>query len=456
MPRSPLWTPAHWRLLLFRTAVLVPSGAKRDAKSPPPRSGAGTGIPKDARVAPGSRMWTRTAKCTASCPQSDHDSAANSPPGRETATGTSLTLYYRLRQCSPVPVGVFLQPLSPMATPASLVGSALPYIPLNPAVEPPMSLTTHLNDKQSPFRKLVEESAPALATAAGQSKAGKEFARQLGFYDLAKAPLVVPLPEEVHDKRRHSPTVGTAFDIRTRMMLGQFEPSYSASALGVRAFSFWYARLMKDGERITEMLADSFREAENLMIQGTEEDKDRASIIFTWCEALYRAGLRALFSSLGERLHASKTVDDLFASIPPAMLADVSNLRAANQAQVEQWRTMIRSGAAYTENPHFTGAYLVGGADGDWFIDDTLFDCKVKDTITAPWVRKTLMQLLGYLILDLDNDYQAKCIGIWLPRQATVRTWEIEEILGSDASTILAKARVDVERVMERGVGVVA
>ena len=319
-----------------------------------------------------------------------------------------------------------------------------------------MSLTTHLNDKQSPFRKLVEDYAPALATAAGQSKAGKEFAKQLGFYDLVKAPLVVPVPKEVHDKRRHSPTVGTAFDIRTRMMLGQFDPRYSASILGIKLFTFMYARLMKDGERIAEMLADSFREAENLMIQGTEEDKDRASIIFTWCEALYRAGLRALFSSLGERLHASKTVDDLFASIPPAMLADVSNLRAANQAQVEQWRTMIRSGAAYTENPHFTGAYLVGGADGDWFIDDTLFDCKVKDTITAPWVRKTLMQLLGYLILDLDNDYQAKCIGIWLPRQAMVKTWAIEEILGNDASTILAKARVDVERVMERGVGVVA
>jgi len=346
-------------------------------------------------------------------------------------------------------------PLSPVATPVSL-GSALLYIPLNPAVEPPMTLTTHLNDKQSPFRKLVEDCAPALATTAGQSKAGKEFATQLGFYDLVKAPLVVPVPKEVHDKRRHSPTVGTAFDIRTRMMLGQFDPRYSASILGVRLFTFMYARLMKDGERIAEMLADSFREAENLMIQGAEEDKDRASIIFTWCEALYRAGLRALFSSLGERLHASKTVDNLFASIPPAMLADVSNLRAANQAQVEQWRTMIRKGVEYTENPHFTGAYLVGGADGDWFIDDILFDCKVKNTITAPWVRKALMQLLGYLILDLDNDYQAKRIGIWLPRQATVKTWAIEEILGSDASTILAKARVDVESVMERGVGVVA
>ena len=319
-----------------------------------------------------------------------------------------------------------------------------------------MTLTSHLNDKQSPFRKLVEDCAPALATAAGQSKAGKEFAKQLGFYDLVKAPLVVPVPKEVHDKRRHSPTVGTAFDIRTRMMLGQFDPRYSASILGVRLFTFMYARLMKDGERIAEMLADSFREAENLMIQGTEEDKDRASIIFTWCEALYRAGLRALFSSLGERLHASKTVDDLFASIPPAMLADVSNLRAANQGQVEQWRTMIRKGVEYTENPHFTGASLVGGADGDWFIDDTLFDFKVVDKISAPWVRKVLMQLLGYLILDLDNDYQAERIGIWLPRQAMIRTWEINKILGSRSGEVLTRARADAQRLPERRLGMIA
>lgn len=148
-------------------------------------------------------------------------------------------------------------------------------------------------------------------------------------------------------------------------------------------------------------------------------------------------------------MQASKTVNDLLASIPPATLADVSNLRAANQAQVEQWRTMIHMGASHTGNPHFTGAYLVGGADGDWFIDSTLFDCKVVDTIRAPWVRKVVMQLLGYFILDLDDDYQAERVGIWLPRQATIRTWKIEEILGSNAGEVLAKARADVQSVME-------
>ena len=35
--------------------------------------------------------------------------------------------------------------------------------------------------------------------------------------------------------------------------------------------------------------------------------------------------------------------------------------------------------------------------------------------------------------------------------QASVKTWAIEDILGSDASTILAKAWVDVQSVMKHG-----
>lgn len=193
-----------------------------------------------------------------------------------------------------------------------------------------MSLTSHLNDKQSPFRKLVEEYAPALATAAGQSRAGKKFAEQLGFYELASAPLVVPLPDEVEDKRRHSPTVGTAFDIRTRMLLGKFEPRQTVSARGIERFGRMWSQYVENGQQMAELLMNSFHEAELLTTQGSEEDKDQASIVFAWCEAIYRAGIQVLHSSLLERLQASQTVEDLFGSIPSAMLTDISNLRTAN------------------------------------------------------------------------------------------------------------------------------
>ena len=88
-------------------------------------------------------------------------------------------------------------------------------------------------------------------------------------------------------------------------------------------------------------------------------------------------------------------------------------------------------------------------------MDGTLSDFKLVDKILAPWVRKALMQLLDYLILGLDNDYQAQHICIWLPRQAMVREWEIEEVLGSDAGEALAKTRADAQSVMEWGTGMI-
>ena len=315
-----------------------------------------------------------------------------------------------------------------------------------------MSLTRELNKKQSPFRQLVEGCAPALAIAGGRSPEGKRVAERLGFYELVKARSLAPLPDGVIDARRHSPTVGMAFDIRTRMTLGEFEPRRSASAMGMDVFNHLLAPLLPNGQHISDVLGDAFLEAERLTRAGDDVDQNYASIVFAWCESIYRAGVRAIRSSLGERLSAARNVDEVYDSIPPLML----DLRIVNQRQIKHWRLRMKHGAFFVSNPSFSGDFLVGGADGDWFIDDTLFDCKVKDTITAPWVRKTLMQLLGYLILDLDNDYQAQRIGVWLPRQATVKTWTIEEILGRDANTILAKARVDVQSVMEREVGVVA
>ena len=183
-----------------------------------------------------------------------------------------------------------------MTTPESL-GTALPSISLNPAVDPPISLTRELNKKQSPFRQLVEGCAPALAVAGGRSPEGKRIAERLGLYELVRARVLAPLPEGVTDARRHSPTVGTAFDIRTRMMLGKFEPRRSASAAGMDAFDYGLAPLLPNGQHISDVLGDAFLEAEGLTRDGDDIDRDYASIIFAWCESLYRAGVQVIRSS---------------------------------------------------------------------------------------------------------------------------------------------------------------
>jgi len=153
-----------------------------------------------------------------------------------------------------------------------------------------MSLTRELNKKQSPFRQLVEGCAPALAIAGGRSPEGKRVAEHLGFYDLVKARSLAPLPDGVTDARRHSPTVGMPFDIRTRMMLSQFEPRRSASAMGMDVFNHLLAPLLPNGQHISDVLGDAFLEAERLTRDGDDVDQDYASIVFAWCESIYRAG----------------------------------------------------------------------------------------------------------------------------------------------------------------------
>ena len=208
-----------------------------------------------------------------------------------------------------------------------------------------MSLTRELNKKQSSFRQLVEGCAPALAIAGGRSPEGKRIAERLGFYDLVKARSPAPLPDGVTDARRHSPTVGMAFDIRTRMMLGQFEPRRSASAMGMDVFNHLLAPLLPNGQHISDVLGDAFLEAERLTRDGDDVDQDYASIVFTWCESLYRAGGRAIRSSLGERLSAARNVDEVYDSIPPLMLEDIARLRIVNQRQIKHWHLRMRHGA---------------------------------------------------------------------------------------------------------------
>ena len=208
-----------------------------------------------------------------------------------------------------------------------------------------MSLTRELNKKQSPFRQLVEGCAPALAIAGGRSPEGKRIAERLGFYDLVKARSLAPLPDGVTDARRHSPTVGMAFDIRTRMMLGQFEPRRSASAMGMDVFNHLLAPLLPNGQHISDVLGDAFLEAERLTRDGDDVDQDYASIVFAWCESIYRAGGRAIRSSLGERLSAARNVDEVYDSIPPLMLEDIARLRIVNQRQIKHWHLRMRHGA---------------------------------------------------------------------------------------------------------------
>ena len=90
-----------------------------------------------------------------------------------------------------------------------------------------MSLTDHLRDKASPVREYIYGCAPRLAFAGDRGKEGKEVASAFGFDDVLARELAFPIPEGVENRRSHAAIAGTAFDYRTRMMLGPLDPRES-------------------------------------------------------------------------------------------------------------------------------------------------------------------------------------------------------------------------------------
>ena len=108
---------------------------------------------------------------------------------------------------------------------------------------------------------------------------------------------------------------------------------------------------------------------------------------------------------------------------------------------LDRWTTDARDGAVFTGNPQFLGSRIVGGADADWAIGGRLVELKSKEQITNPWIRDTLMQLIGYTLLDLDDSLRIREVTMLLPRQPYTQNWTLDLLLDEDAETALPEQR---------------
>ncbi|MGO3234628.1 variant leucine-rich repeat-containing protein [Microbacterium sp.] len=182
--------------------------------------------------------------------------------------------------------------------------------------------------------------------------------------------------------------------------------------------------------------------AERLLADPNADDSlDRASILLAHCEQVLRAGRKVFEGSLGDACDAATSGDDFASNIKMSAIADVRSMLESNRHQLGAWRNQINTGERYEPNPKFAGSALVGGADGDWLIGDTLIDSKAYEHLTVPKLRDFLRQLLGYVMLDLDDAYAIRRVGIWLPRQRVMPTWSLSHLLSGDPDELLPKLR---------------
>lgn len=304
-----------------------------------------------------------------------------------------------------------------------------------------MALTHHLKSKLSPVRQFLHESAPHFLLAGSRGHLGKDIAREFRFDKLMAQELVLPVPEAVKDKRSHSAPVGTAFDYRVRMMLGGFTLEGTVALIGLQTFQ-QNTLGVRRGKHMARVLTEAFALASEQTDDGTEEDRDRLSVVLAWCESFYRAGVYTVIEgSLGKQLRKVASGADLLEAIDPLILSDLSALRAGATDQIKHWSQAIEAGMRFEPNPSFSGSGMVGGADADWMIGDTLVDCKSTEQLTNPWIRDAVFQLLGYTLLDFDDALRIRRLAIWLPRRRALQTWNLDQILERPAEEALPDLR---------------
>lgn len=299
-----------------------------------------------------------------------------------------------------------------------------------------MSLTLHLNDPESPVRAYLDSISPRLKASSGRSDGSRAAAETLGLSELAKSRLVVsPFPGA------DLQMLGTAFDFRARIALGGFDPWRSEAAAGVAELSDLVPSV-KNGLHRAKILTEAFGVAEKLLRgPNSDVDLDRAAILLAHCDQVSRAGAKVLNGSVGVACDAAFDGESFSKQLDALALADIRSLMLSNAEQLETWEEQIAVGDRYESNPSFVSSGLVGGADADWSIGETLIDCKVYGDVTVPKLRGFLRQLLGYVMLDSDDSLGIRRVGIWLPRQKLTPTWSLARLLGGDPEELLPSLR---------------
>jgi len=159
-----------------------------------------------------------------------------------------------------------------------------------------------------------------------------------------------------------------------------------------------------------------------------------------WALALltefYRAGPIAAASGPLGHLDADAR-PDLLALASPAAIDQLTQLRRVFEEALLP-RLATRHGT-WALGPTFTGSALLN-ADADLIAAGLLLEVKTSQgpkrpdgTRRAALTKLDLLQLIGYALLDFDDDYQITELGIFVARYAYLATWPLAALLSEMA-----------------------
>jgi hypothetical protein len=295
-----------------------------------------------------------------------------------------------------------------------------------------VSLTAELDKKDSPVRRWFNEWLPNAKPISTEWNARVKS---------------VPIARPETDQRVPG-TVGTAFDYRLRYSLAVTPLRDLVAASGMRLldpirnptaatsaapddFLTLYGQPPPAARPVIDLIGDFERDLSTTLVRltpvGRTLENSEEEVLCRFCyllalfEELYRAGL-AIDSPLFS-LERSATFADLLA-LPPQIWVD--DLCALSQLMVSHLPEMGRQPLFL--NPVFAGSGEIGGADADLISGGCLID--IKTTVDPKFTRTRLLyQVLGYVLLDYDDAYEIRNVGVYLSRQGLLIRWPLADLL---------------------------
>ena len=121
-------------------------------------------------------------------------------------------------------------------------------------------------------------------------------------------------------------------------------------------------------------------------------------------------------------------MEDLLAAVPAYAVEDLVAQAELVSGALGELRAACPPAEVHA-GPDFAGPSDVGGADADLIVGGPLID--VKAAVAPSRLRKPeFYQLLGYALLDYDDEYRIGALGFYLSRFGRLITWPVDEYLG--------------------------
>lgn len=270
--------------------------------------------------------------------------------------------------------------------------------------------------------------------------------------DIAPRP-ILGVPNLTNGQRS---LVGTAFDYRVRACFKAFDPWKTVAVRGCRNVLLELGAAEQDVQlilgverprarprglpaaawRCAEFFRDCCDELNRLApnaadLSARQNDRlDRAAMGLAYFEPFYRApgwielGTTPLGRALRRR-SVERVHDDLTGRGAPEVRDD---LRAIVAPFVEDWWRSFFRARGVVLNPTFAGSASVGGADADIIIRGALIELKTTAR-PRPLQGQDLWQLLGYVLLDHDDEHEIKSVGVYFARRRWFRHWTVDLML---------------------------